>query len=109
MLKFILGFVVGLLFGCASHASTTEVLPPPCAPCKIVGTIVEQDGSVVEQFRYPLTFPTQDACTDELNSESFKLAVQDLQTRANKLVIVSKEFQNLKVTAACAPLGAPRC
>ena len=106
MLKLLVGFLVGFLFGCVSHASTTEALPPPCAPCKIVGSIVEQDGSVVERFRYPLTFANQAACDAELDRESFKLAVQDLQAKSNNLGQLGKEFQNLKVVVACASFGA---
>jgi hypothetical protein len=86
--------VVGLMIVVAAHGDE-------CAPCMIVGSITETNGSVVEQFKYPFGYPTSERCEAERASENFQSAMTDLKARAEKLGILGKEFQNLTVEAAC--------
>ncbi len=102
MVKFLVGFMVGCLVGCSS--ARADDAPPPCAPCKIIGTISNPKGEVVEQFKYPRTFATHEACEQERDQDFFKLAMKDLQEKATNLGQLGPEFQNLTATAACAPL-----
>lgn len=92
----ILVWLPGALFGAEAE----------CHPCKIEGVITNKKGETVERFKYQVWpgFPTKEKCDAEINGESFKLAMQDLQARADQLAVIGDEFKDAKASAECVQL-----
>lgn len=88
-----------MFFSDRSHGETL------CAPCKIIGAIKNPKGEVIEEFKYPFTFTTNDGCEVERASANFKSAMADLQAKATQLRILGTEFQNLTADSACVDIN----
>lgn len=97
MLKFIVGFMVGMMWGCAlgTHAHAVE---------KIIAPVVMKDGKEFTFYDYlpKPSFPDHAACQQELNSEAFKDAVADAQKIADKYAVLGEEYAGMKVKPKCA-------